>query len=181
MEDNLSKQRKEILILFEKYIVNEKEKKHSIRGFSKFLGKGTSYIYGFFKNSEELYHELYVLKIENFDKNLDIVSYSYLNEIILFTLKLIEYFYVDKEVYFAIPRNIQYAHLRKYIYEKYFMMIDAIKEEGKIKLKSDTETITELLSYLFIGFITLNTSLPKEEAIKKIKKTIMNFMMTYFK
>jgi len=179
--DSVNTPKHEILYLFEEYIINGKDDKKSIRGFSKYLGKTSSYIYRLFKNSEELYHELYVLKIDNFDKNLKIVSYSALNEIILFTIKLIEYFYVDKEVYYAIPRNIQYAHLRKYIYEKYYMMILKIKDEGKIKIKADEETITELLSYLFIGFITLNTSLPKDDAIKKIKKTIMNFITTYFK
>ncbi len=174
-------QRKEILYLFEEYIINDKSKKHSIRGFSKYLSKTTSYIYGFFKNSEELYHELYVLKIKEFDDNLKIVSYSPMNEIILFTIKLIEHFYLHKDVYYAIPRKIQYAHLRKYIYEKYYIMVVNIKENGKVKVKADEETITELLLYLFMGFITMNTSLPKDDAIRQIKKTVMNFITTYFK
>jgi len=181
MEYELENQRKEILYLFEEYLINDKSKKQSIRGFSKYLTKTTSYIYSFFKNSEELYHELYILKIKKFDDELKIVSYSPINDIILFTIKLIEHFYIHKDVYYAIPRKIQYAHLRKYIYEKYYMMVVNIKEDGKIKMKADEETVTELLLYLFMGFITLNTSLSKEDAIILIKKTIMNFITTYFK
>ena len=181
MDYDLEIQRKEILYLFEEYIVNGKSKKYSIRGFSKYLNKTTSYIYGFFKNSDELYHELYVLKIKDFDDNLNIISYSPINDIILFTVKLIEHFYLHKKVYYAIPRHIQYAHLRKYIYEKYYIMVVNIKKDGKVKVKANEETITELLLYLFMGFITMNTSLPKDDAIKLIKKTIMNFITTYFK
>ena len=50
-----------------------------------------------------------------------------------------------------------------------------------INIKAQTETITELLLYLFIGFISVNSSLTKEEATNKIKKTILNFITTYFK
>jgi hypothetical protein len=61
------------------------------------------------------------------------------------------------------------------------MMIINIKDQGKIKLKADEETVTDLLLYLFMGFITLNTSLEKKDAINLLKKTIMNFITTYFK
>jgi len=80
-----------------------------------------------------------------------------------------------------IPRKIQYAHLRKYIYEFYYTRIAEIKKEGMVNIKAQTETITELLLYLFIGFISVNSSLTKEEATNKIKKTILNFITTYFK
>jgi hypothetical protein len=181
MEYELEKQRREILYLFEEYLVNDVSKMHSIRGFSKYLNKTTSYIYGFFRDSEDLYHELYVLRLKNFDDNLEIISYSPINDIILFTIKLVEHFYENKNVYYNIPQKIQYAHLRKYIYEKYYMMIINIKDQGKIKLKADEETVTDLLLYLFMGFITLNTSLEKKDAINLLKKTIMNFITTYFK
>jgi len=181
MEYELENQRKEILYLFEEYLISDNSKNHSIRGFSKHINKTSSYIYSFFKNSDELYHELYVLRIENFDKDLEIVSFSPINDIILFTIKLIEAMFSDKKIYRAIPMDIQFAHLRKYLYEKYYMMIVNIKENPKIKVKADEETITNLLVYLFIGFITLNTSVEKDEAISLIKKSLMNFITTYFK
>ena len=181
MEYELETQRKEILQLFEEYIINDKTKKHSIRGFSKYMDKTSSYIYSFFKNSDELYHELYIFKIDSFDKNLEIISFSPINDIILFTIKLIESMFDNKDIYKSIPREIQYAHLRKYLYEKYYMMIVNIKENPKIKVKADEETITNLLVYLFIGFITLNTSLEKDDAVLLIKKSLMNFITTYFK
>jgi len=181
MEYELENQRKEILYLFEEYLVSNNSKNHSIRGFSKHINKTSSHIYSFFKNSEELYHELYVLRIENFDNNLEIVSFSPINEIILFTIKLIEGMFSNKNICRAIPTDIQYAHLRKYLYEKYYIMITNVKENTNIKVKADQETITNLLVYLFIGFITLNSSLEKDEAIVLIKKSLMNFITTYFK
>jgi len=180
MEYELEVQRKEILYLFQEYI-SSGDKNYSIRGFSKYVNKTSSYIYSFFKNSDELYHELYVLKIQDFDDQLEIVSFSPINDIALFTIKLIEDLFEDKQIYMAIPKDIQYAHLRKYLYEKYYMMVLMIKENPNITVKATEETITDLLTYLFIGFLTLNTSLSKEDAVKLIKKNIMNFITTYFK